>query len=306
MIPSYEQCMRPVLECARNGEVHVKDMRKYVAEYFKFTDEQLRIRIPSGKQPLYANRAHWAKTYLVKAGLLEATRRGYFTITERGKEVLATPGIELNSKYLNNFEEFVEFYDRPNGTTEQNQGVEIVAESTSLTPEEELRMAYERVRNSLQNDILQRVRKVDPSFFEQIIVDLLLAMGYGGATENAGRTLGRTGDNGVDGVIDQDPLGVDQVYLQAKRYDQGNTIGPGAIRDFFGSLNLHKAQKGIFITTSDFTASAKDTAANLGTRIVLINGNELANLMYKYNVGCRTEEELHLKDIDEEYFEGGG
>lgn len=159
------------------------------------------------------------------------------------------------------------------------------------------------IEDALIHDLLDRIRQAPPDFFERLMVNLLLSMGYGGSTENAGRTLGRSGDDGVDGVIDQDALGLDRVYIQAKRYAVGNNIGPGAIRDFFGSLDRHKATKGLFVTTSTFSASAKETAEHLSKRIVLVDGDQLARLMIRHNVGCRIEETLHIKKVDEEFFE---
>ena len=199
------------------------------------------------------------------------------------------------------FDEFIAFKDQKNAVT--NNDVEGNEDIDDITPDEALRLAYKKINDSLALDILERTRKVTPAFFEELLIELLIAMGYGGTGEGAAHALGKTGDNGIDGVIDQDPLGVDQIYIQAKRYAQGNNVGAGDIRDFFGALNLKKAQKGIFITTSDFTASAQETAQNLGTRIVLINGNELAKLMLRYNIGSRDEQVLHLKKIDEEFFE---
>ncbi len=172
-----------------------------------------------------------------------------------------------------------------------------------ITPDEALRNAYKAINGALTSDLLSRARKVTSAFFEELLIELLISMGYGGTGEGAAHALGKTGDNGVDGVIDQDPLGVDQIYIQAKRYAEGNNVGSGDIRDFFGALNLKKAQKGIFITTSEFTSSAIETAQNLGTRIVLINGTELAKLMLRYNIGSRDEQVLHLKKIDEDFFE---
>lgn len=166
-----------------------------------------------------------------------------------------------------------------------------------------MRMAYGQIETALAHDLLDRIRAAPPEFFERLIVNLLLSMGYGGSAENAGRTLGRSGDDGVDGVIDQDALGLDRVYIQAKRYGAGNSIGAGAIRDFFGSLDRHKATKGLFVTTSTFSSSAKETAELLSKRIVLIDGEQLAKLMIRHNVGCRVEETLHIRKIDEEFFE---
>jgi restriction system protein len=166
-----------------------------------------------------------------------------------------------------------------------------------------MRVAHKQVETSLGQDLLDRVRTAPPAFFERLMVNLLLSMGYGGSAADAGRALGRSGDDGVDGVIDQDALGLARVYIQAKRYAEGNNIGPGAIRDFFGSLDRHKATKGLFVTTSTFSSSAKETAEFLSKRIVLIDGEHLAKLMIRYNVGCRIEEVLHIKKVDEDFFE---
>ena len=176
-------------------------------------------------------------------------------------------------------------------------------EDQKQTPDETMRLANQQIETALVHDLLERIQEAPRSFFERLMVNLLLGMGYGGSTENAGRTLGRSGDDGVDGVIDQDSLGLDRVYIQAKRYAQGNNIGPGAIRDFFGSLDRHKATKGLFVTTSDFSPSARETAEHLSKRIVLVNGIQLARLMIRHNIGCRIEETLHIKRVDEEFFE---
>lgn len=166
-----------------------------------------------------------------------------------------------------------------------------------------MRDIYEGITSSIAQDLIDRLRAGSPAFFERAIVSLLLAMGYGGSSSEAGRAIGQSGDDGVDGVIDQDPLGVDQIYVQAKRYGDGNLVGPGAIREFFGSLSLKKAQKGIFVTTSGFTKSAVDTARQIGGRIVLIDAQQLGRLMVRHNVGCRDQEVLYIKRIDEDFFE---
>jgi restriction system protein len=188
-------------------------------------------------------------------------------------------------------------------TDSDTEGSEQNLKDQKQTPDETMRLAYREIETALAHDLLDRIREAPPAFFERLIVNLLVGMGYGGSTENAGRTLGRSGDDGVDGVIDQDALGLDRVYIQAKRYAIGNNIGPSAIRDFFGSLDRHKATKGLFVTTSTFSASAKETADLLSKRIVLIDGDQLARLMIRHNVGCRIEDTLHIKKIDEEFFE---
>lgn len=303
MLPSYQEFMRPFLEIAQqaNGkEVKLREVIDQLAEQFNLSEQERQQTLPSGRQTSLDNRVSWAKTYLTKAGLLETTRRAHFVITSRGKEALANPDTQINNHYLEQFDEFVAFKNKSNVTTNNDHIGEL---DNEVTPDEALRAAYQKINDSLAADILDRTRKVTPAFFEELLIELLIAMGYGGTGEGAAHALGKTGDNGVDGVIDQDPLGVDQIYIQAKRYARGNNVGAGDIRDFFGALNLKKAQKGIFITTSDFTASAVETAQNLGTRIVLINGHELARLMLRYNIGSRDEQVLHLKKIDEEFFE---
>lgn len=202
------------------------------------------------------------------------------------------------------FEEFRQFRERSN-QVDSGSGLIITppSEEEKQTPDEVMRLAHQQIDTALGLDLLDRIREAPPEFFERLIVNLLLSMGYGGSKEAAGRTLGRSGDDGVDGVIDQDPLGLDRVYIQAKRYGVGNTIGSGAIRDFFGSLDRHKAAKGLFVTTSAFSPSAKETADFLSKRIVLIDGSQLAKLMIRHNVGCRVEDTLYIKKLDEEFFE---
>jgi len=304
MIPNYQQFMRPFLEIAQaaNGtEIKLRDVINQLAIKFELTDQEKEETLPSGKQSILDNRVGWARTYLTKAGLLEVTRRAHFIITERGTKALQDKYAVIDNKYLKQFDEFIAFKDQKNINTDS--AIESDQDDDEITPDEALRVAYKKINDALAQDILERTRKVTPSFFEDLLIELILAMGYGGTGDGAAHALGKSGDNGIDGVIDQDPLGVDQIYIQAKRYSEGNNIGSGDIRDFFGALNLKKAQKGIFITTSDFTPSATQTAKDLGMRIVLINGKELAKLMLRYNIGSRDEQVLHLKKIDEEFFE---
>lgn len=304
MIPNYQIFMRPFLEivnAAGGQEVRLRDVINQLAKNFQLTEDECEERLPSGKQTILDNRIGWAKTYLTKAGLLEVTRRAHFVITERGQKALSNSNAVIDNQYLKQFSEFVAFKDQKNGHLEQDESSQGVVEET--TPDEVLRAAYKQINDALASEILMRTRKVSPAFFEQLLIELLLAMGYGGSDEGIAHTLGRSGDNGVDGVINQDPLGVDQLYIQAKRYAEGNNISAGDIRDFFGALSLKKAQKGIFITTSEFTPSATQTAKDLGMRIVLINGKQLAHLMLRYNIGCREEQVISIKQIDEEFFD---
>ena len=302
MIPDYQTLMRPVLECASSGEARISDVVELLAKKLGLTAENRAAILPSGKQTRFANRVNWAKSYLKQGGLVEITGRGRFKITDRGRAALADKTATINNAYLAQFEEFQSFKSKEaeaEVTIPATQGAPV----TESTPDEALRRAHGAIIGTLSAELLDRVRNGTPAFFERLIVQLLIAMGYGGTSEEAGRAIGQSGDDGVDGVIDQDPLGVDQIYVQAKRYGEGNNIGAGAIRDFYGALSLKKAHKGIFVTTSTFSTAATETSRGLGSRIVLIDGPHLARLMIRYNVGCRDEEIIHLKRLDEDFFE---
>ena len=306
MIPDYQSLMLPVLRKATVQETGIADVVEQLAFEFKLTADDLAELLPSGKQTTFANRVHWAKTYLKQAGLVEPTRRGFFKITERGKQALAQNPSKIDIKFLSQFSEFNAFRERKEegGPTQSKTTVPSIIETLEeQTPDEVMRAAHRQLSDSLGQDILDRILQAPPAFFERLIVSLLLAMDYGGSTIEAGRAIGRSGDDGVDGVIDQVPLGLDRVYIQAKRYQRQNSIGSGAIRDFFGSLDMHKATKGLFVTTSNFSSAAIETVEKLGKRIVLIDGQMLAQLMIRYNVGCRAEETLTIKRLDEEFFE---
>ncbi|HOY79967.1 MAG TPA: restriction endonuclease, partial [Hyphomonadaceae bacterium] len=237
------------------------------------------------------------------ADLVRSTRRAHFIATERGKEVLAKDPTKIDNDLLQQFEEFRAFRARSKSLDTEDQAEAPTTPIQQATPDEEMRIAHARINAALTDELLDRVRQASPAFFERLIVQLLLAMGYGGTTEGAGRAIGKSGDDGIDGVIDQDPLGVDQIYIQAKRYQAANSIGAGAVRDFFGALSLKRATKGIFVTTSSFSQPAIETARSLGSRIVLIDGKHLARLLIHYNVGTRDEEILRIKKLDEDFFE---
>jgi restriction system protein len=302
MIPDYQTLMRPVLECASSGEVRISDVVDLLAKKLGLTAEERAAILPSGKQTRFANRVNWAKSYLKQGGLVEITGRGRFKITDRGRAALADKGATINNAYLAQFEEFQSFKSKEAEADVKAPATQWTLETES-TPDEALRRAHGAIIGALSAELLDRVRNGTPEFFANLIVQLLIAMGYGGTSEEAGRAIGQSGDNGVDGVIRQDPLGVDQIYVQAKRYAEGNNVAAGAIRDFYGALSLKRAHKGIFVTTSAFSTTATETARGLGSRIVLIDGSHLARLMIRYNVGCRDEEIIHLKKLDEDFFE---
>jgi restriction system protein len=305
-VPDYQSLMLPVLKQAASGEVRIGDVVDILAGEFQLSDEELAELIPSGKQTTFSNRVHWAKSYLKQAGLVDATKRAHFAITSRGKQVLAGNIQKIDIKFLKQFDEFLEFQNRTNADAQTEARVAAstdVLHPESETPDDLMRLTGRTIDAALGNDILDRLRVSKPAFFERVVVQLLLAMGYGGTLAQAGRAIGKSGDNGVDGVIDQDTLGLDRVYVQAKRYAEDVTVGPADIRDFFGSLDMHKATKGLFVTTSSFTKAATDTAEKLGKRIVLIDGRDFTKLMIRFNVGCRVEEVFEMKKIDEEFFE---
>jgi restriction system protein len=298
--------MLPVLKTAAAGEVKINHVVEKLADEFALSAEDRSQLLPSGKQTTFANRVHWAKSYLGKAGLVKLTKRAHFQITEQGRQVLDSQPERIDNKFLSAFPSFQEFKASqseresedailsPNGDME-----------TKLTPDEVMRNAYLRLEVALADELIQRIRSSTPAFFESLVVQLLVGMGYGGGsvTDISKALVGGTGDGGVDGVIDQDPLGLDRIYVQAKRYAEKNTVGASAIRDFFGSLDRFKASKGLFVTASTFSPSARETAAQLSKRIVLIDGEQLTRLMIRHGIGCRIEEILYIKKVDEEFFE---
>lgn len=310
-VPDYQSLMLPVLRLAAKGEVRIGDAVGRLAGQLGLTHEDRAELLPSGKQTVFANRVHWAKTYLKQAGLVESTRRAHFTITDRGRATLAENLSGIDNAYLSRFPEFIEFKQRRSPEDIPEPAVRQASIETSgtshpaRTPDEVMRAAHQEIEAELRSELLERVLSASPAFFERLVVSLLVEMGYGGSIAAAGRALGKSGDGGVDGVIDQDTLGLDRVYVQAKRYAPGNSVSSSAIRDFFGSLDRFKANKGLFVTTSTFTKDAYETAGHLSKRIVLINGADLTKLMVRYNVGARVEDTLYLKKVDEDFFVEG-
>ncbi len=301
-VPDYQSLMLPVLMSAANGEVRISEVVRQLADELSLSEEDRSELLPSRRQAVFDNRVRWAKTYLTKAGLIESTRRAHFRITDRGRQALAENPDRIDNNYLSQFPEFEEFRSRSTDARQERLPTTEESAPEDRTPDEIMRSAHQEVELSLRQELLDRVIAAPPDFFERLIVNLLVAMGYGGSLEDAGRALGKSGDGGVDGVIDQDALGLDRVYIQAKRYQQGNTVGGREFRDFFGSLDRFKAAKGLFVTTSDFTKDARETAGLLSKRIVLIGGDQLAALMVRYDVGCRAEETLYAKTVDEDFF----
>src|SRR5215831_817660 len=307
MIPDYQSLMRPLLRLSEDRREHrIGDVIEPLGKQLGLTQSELDEMLPSGRQPVFNNRVHWAKTYLAQARLLEITRRAHFRITDRGREVLRENPARVDVRLLERFPEFNEFKQRARDS--QTGGLspstaEVTAKTETVerlaTPDELLRATITDIEAALSSELLNRILAAPPVFFEEVIVTLLLRMGYGGAREGAGRAIGKSGDGGIDGVIDQDPLGLDRVYVQAKRYKVDAPASEPEIRAFSGSLAAAKASKGVFVTTSYFTRPAYEYAERHPFKMVLIDGAQLATLMIRHNVGVRTAETLHIKKLDE-------
>lgn len=299
-IPDYQQCMLPLLRFAsRGGEHQLKEAISVLADEFSLTQDERNEFLPSGQQPVFSNRLGWARTYLKKAGLLASPKRGYFEITDRGRQVLKEKPPEINQKYLERFSEFMEFKTlrRDRGVAGEPEGEESTA---GQTPHEALEAAYERLRSELAAEILSSVRACDPGLFEKIVVELLVKMGYGGSRKDAGRAIGRSGDEGIDGIIKEDHLGLDNIYIQAKRW--GAVVGRPEIQKFAGALQGQRARKGIFITTSSFTREAEDFVSRIDSKIILLNGETLAKLMIDFGVGVNPVATYQVQKLDFDYF----
>jgi len=300
MIPSFQTIMLPLLEFSADGKKHSKkEAVKYISDKFSLSDkEKTRTYSVSGVKIIYS-RVHFAETYLIKAELLKSVGRGYFKITKRGLGVLRKKLKKIDVKFLEQFPEFVEFRNKKQEKTKKADQ-ETDHTETDLPPIELLERGYKRIREDLAEALLKQVKKCSPEFFEKLVVELLLKMGYGGSREDAGKAVGRTGDGGIDGIIKEDKLGLDVIYIQAKKWNR--PVGSQYIREFIGSLVNNNANKGVFITTSTFTKSAKDSIRNGANRITLIDGELLAQFMIDYNIGVYSKINYEVKEIDTDYF----
>lgn len=299
-IPDYQSLMMPVMQFASDGQEHsCREAAEYLASTCRLSDAERHQMLPSGVQTVFENRVGWAITYLVKAGLLERPRRGSFRLTERGKETLRQSPERIDVKFLERFPEFRSFRERPPGPRKVTRAVP--DEEVVGTPAELLEYAYEKLRQELARELLDQVKRCSPRFFERLVVDLLVRMGYGGSRAEAGRAVGGAGDEGIDGIINEDRLGLDVVYVQAKRWT--TPVGRDDIQKFVGALQGQKARKGVFITTSSFTKEAQEYARRVDTRIVLVDGAQLAQLMIDHDVGVTTMASYHTKRVDSDYFE---
>ncbi len=303
-IPDYQTIMLPLLKVAADGkEHHAREAVNVLANQFGLTEEELKEMLPSGVDAVFRNRVGWAQTYLKKAGLIQYPKRGFIQITDRGKSVIAQKPPKIDVKFLRQFPEFVEF-QRPKKSSGDEPAIETSGESDE-TPEELLASGYLKLRKQLENDLLARVKACPPEFFERLVVRLLTTMGYGGSLADAGRAIGKSGDGGIDGVIKEDKLGLDLLFIQAKRWDN-TTVGRPEIQKFVGALYGRKAKKGIFITTSAFSKEAKEYADGLDSRVILIDGASLAELMFEHSVGVSTVSSYAVKRIDSDFFEDEG
>jgi restriction system protein len=301
-IPDYQTCMLPFLRYLSDGTEHtLRDAEDSLAEHFKLTPAERAELLPSGQQGIFKNRIGWARTYLKKAALLESPRRGVFKITERGLKTLASNPSRIDVKYLEQFPEFIEFRDA--SKPENGAGAVAVIElpQSKTTPEEAIEVAHQGLREQLAAELLSRILACTPTFFEQLVVELLVKMGYGGSRRDAGERIGQTGDGGIDGIIKEDRLGLDTIFIQAKRW-QGS-VGRPEIQKFVGALQGQRAKKGVFITTSTYTAEAADYATRIDTKVVLIDGKQLAGLMIDFDVGVAPAATYVVKRIDSDYFE---
>lgn len=296
--------MLPLLNYASDG--HEKNIREAIttlSDQFKLSDVERQQLVPSGKQNLIDNRVHWARTFLAKAGAIRKTRRAHFEITDRGRQLLATHPSRIDVKTLRQFPEFRDFQSSKNSGDELQPASSETSDVVPVTPEEAISRAEKDINRDLGAQLIERIGEMTPSFFEQLVIDLIVAMGYGGSREIVAQRIGKSGDEGIDGVVNEDPLGLDIVYIQAKRYKAENVIGRERIQQFSGALVGQGATKGVFVTTSSFSRGAIEYAHRVPQRIILIDGNELANLMIRYGVGVRTERTVQIKRLDADYFD---
>lgn len=305
-IPDFQSIMLPLLQQFGDGKEHsLQETLDKLAQIFALTEQEINELLPSGKQPTFYNRVGWARTYFTKSGLLEMTRRSHYRITARGREVLKSNPIRINMKYLEQFPEYIEFKGKENTRKkdQENDNSGGIEQNGSKTPEEILEYAYQEIRDNLAQELLVMVKKSPPVFFERLVVELLVNMGYGGSRRDAARAVGQTGDEGIDGIIDEDKLGLDAIYIQAKRWE--NVVGRPEIQKFVGALMGKRAKKGIFITTSNFTADATNYVSNIDFKVVLIDGKRLAEFMIDYDIGVTGSTVYQLKRIDSDYFSNG-
>jgi restriction system protein len=297
-IPDFQSLMLPIMKVAEDGAEHTaRELRKRLADQLALSEEERKELLPSGAQPVFTNRVAWARSHLTMAGLLEKTGRGTFRITERGKQPLASNPSVINLRFLQQFPE----YAAARNKTKDEAPTETAAAGESASPQERIDSAFSELQETLISDLRGKLASIDPFRFEQLVLDLLVKMGYGGSKKEAAQVTQKTGDEGIDGVINEDRLGLDVIYVQAKRWK--HNVGRPEIQNFVGALAGKKASKGIFITTSDFHDNAHDYAAGLHQKVILVDGRRLAELMIEHNIGVAEEHPYVIKKIDSDYFE---
>lgn len=301
-IPDYQACMPPFLQLLADGQDHtLAEAEESLAAHFNLSPAERVALLPSGQQGVFKNRVGWARTHLKKAGLIESPRRGVFRITARGLEVLADDTVRVDARYLERFPEYIEF-KQLSRSERPAEGADAVSKDDK-TPEEAIELAHQGLRDQLADELLGRLLACSPAFFEQVVVELLVKMGYGGSRRDAGERIGQSGDGGIDGIIKEDRLGLDTIFIQAKRW-QGS-VGRPEIQKFVGALTGQRAKKGVFITTSTYTQEAIQYASGIDPKVVLIDGRQLASLMIDSDVGVAPAATYVIKRIDSDYFEPG-
>lgn len=302
-IPDYQSLMLPVLAIAAKGDTRVPIASAQIADQLGLTEEEREELLPSGKQRLLHNRIHWAKFYMMKAGLLESPSRGVFRASPAGQAMLATSPASIGVDTLKTIPAFMDFYAASAAAPDPAKApVADVGQPSVATPEEQIDAAFAVLNSALRADLLSRISEQTPAFFERVIVELLVAMGYGGSHEDAAKRLGKSGDGGIDGVIDEDRLGLDRIYVQAKRYAPHVSVGRPEVQGFVGSLVGLGATKGVFVTTSSFSSHALDYVRSLQQRVILIDGKRLTELMVEFGVGVRVNRKVEVKRLDEDFF----
>jgi len=301
-IPDYQTIMLPLLKFAQDQKEHtVRESVEFLATYFNLSQEDLADLLPSGQQKVFSNRVAWARTYLKMAKVIESNRRSYFRITDRGMLILNKNLDRITVSYLERFPEFVKFKNKHKEDSDsENPQINLSDDSVTQTPEEMLEDAYQKIRQDLVQEILDKVKECSPSFFERLVVDLLLKMGYGGSRKDAGKAMGRSGDEGIDGIIKEDRLGLDIIYIQAKRWE--GVVGRPEIQKFVGALVGQRAKKGVFLTTSSFTNEAITYVSSIDSKVVLIDGEQLAQFMMDFDIGVSKVAAYEVKKIDTDYF----
>jgi restriction system protein len=302
-VPGFESFMLPLLRALEDGADHpVSEVRERIAHEMALTEKDRAELLPSGKQAIFDNRLGWAKTYVEKAGLMATVKRGVYRITDDGRRLLAQKPDAVNKQVLLKFDKFRTFVQQRQDDQSSMADDAVAATDPSVTPEETLEKSYQAIRKKVEADLLDAVRQASPQFFEKLVVELLVKMGYGGTLEDAGRALavGRSHDGGIDGIIKEDHLGLDAIYVQAKRWQA--TVGRPEVQAFAGSLEGERARKGIFLTTSTFSKEARDYVKRIERKIVLVDGPQLAGYMFDFGIGVNPVSSFEIKRVDGDYF----